>query len=182
LLFTKNSAQYRLLLTYIIIIMTHLHQILPPEILPTETCVKMCEGKWIVTIFRDLCLGSIDIDERKKLCDKIRTQMMQISHMLGKEQKKVFLHYMNNLTQAYTFLAVEYPVVTWKSIAFHQPSNMQMTACDLHRIVYWVVKLFDIWSPEEKLKFFDRLSALHKRELLQSSHAVLDALETAYKE
>jgi hypothetical protein len=120
------------------------------------------------------------MEERKKLCDKIKKEVDIISESLDGKQKSVLRHYMGNIILAYSSMAIEVPSRTGKDIRFSSSSTSNFTTCDVHKIIFGVVKLFETGTPEEKIIFINRLSEHYEDELFQSAHAVLDALELVY--
>ena len=129
-----------------------------------------------MAIFKELCLGSIDINEREKLCDKIQNQVTSIAGKLDDHRKKILHHYMNNMILGYKAMVIDIPKKMGRDHKFKSEKISKFTTCDIHRIIYGVVRLFESGTEEEKELFFSRLETLYTDEIYDSIRAIFDAL------
>jgi len=82
--------------------------ILPPMIRPTTTCINRTNCNQTIEFFRDICLGTLDLDERKNIADKVVVKLEEFGTQIEKEDWDILNHYINNLLLAYTTMAIEY--------------------------------------------------------------------------
>jgi hypothetical protein len=77
-------------------------------------------------------------------------------------------------------MAIDIPKQTGKDVKLKPTETLKFTTCDIHRVIYSVVRLFEFGTDEEKELFFSRLEKLYTEEIYHSTHAILDALMLVY--